>query len=130
MGKDEIGDLADSINKMSKEIQKREQTLRESEERFRLTTNSIKDALILLGCSGRIIIWNKAAETIFGYTADEVMGRILHEFLVPPRYRDKMADGLKNFCSSGQGVFLGSGVELTPCERMGRNLPLSLRCLP
>lgn len=130
MGKDEIGDLAECINRMGAEIQKREQTLRENEERFRLTTNSIKDALILLDCSGHIIFWNKIGGDHFGYTADEVMGRILHEFLVPPRYRDKMAEGLKDFCLSGPGDFLGSGVELSALRKDGKNLPLSLRCLP
>ena len=126
IGKDEIGDLADSINKMSSEIQKREQTLRENEERFRLTTNSIKDALILLDCSGHIIFWNKAAETIFGYTADEVIGRVLHEFLVPPRYRDRMAEGLKDFCHSGQGDFLGSGAELSALRKDGQEFAIEL----
>ena len=126
MGKDEIGDLAECINRMGAEIQKREQTLRENEERFRLTTNSIKDALILLDCSGHIIFWNKAAETIFGYTADEVMGRVLHEFLVPPRYRDRMAEGLKDFCRSGQGDFLGSGVELSALRKNGQEFAIEL----
>ncbi|MGV7005345.1 response regulator [Desulfovibrio sp. QI0442] len=123
---DEIGDLAESINTMGREIQKREQTLRESEERFRLTTNSIRDALILVSCTGRIIFWNKAAEKILGYTADEVMGRVLHEFLVPPHNREKMVEGLKEFCRSGQGLFGGSGIELTALRKNGQEFAIEL----
>ena len=70
IGSDEIGDLAESINSMSREIQKRDKTLRESEECFRLTSDSMKDALVLLSGDGEIIFWNKAAEQIFGYTTD------------------------------------------------------------
>ena len=126
IGSDEIGDLATSINSMSREIQKRDKTLRESEECFRLTSNSIKDALILLSGDGEIIFWNKAAEQIFGYTADEVMGRVLHEFLLPERYRSPMAEGLKDFVHTGQGLFLGMGVELSAVRKNGQEFAIEL----
>ena len=126
IGSDEIGDLADSINSMSREIQKRDKTLRESEECFRLTTNSIKDALILLSGEGEIIFWNHAAEQIFGYTADEVMGRVLHEFLVPERYRSRMAAGLKEFVYTGQGMFLSMGIELSALRKNGQEFAIEL----
>ena len=82
---------------MGREIQKRDKTLRESEECFRLTSDSMKDALVLLTDNGEIIFWNKAAEHIFGYKADEAMGRVLLDFLVPERYRTEIAQGLKEF---------------------------------
>ena len=126
IGSDEIGDLATSINSMSREIQKRDKTLRESEECFRLTSNSIKDALILLSGEGEIIFWNKAAEQIFGYTADEAMGRILHDFLVPERYRLPMAEGLKAFANTGQGLFLGMGIELSALRKGGQEFAIEL----
>ena len=126
IGSDEIGDLAASINSMSREIQKRDKTLRESEECFRLTSDSIKDALILLSGDGEIIFWNKAAEHIFGYTADEVMGRVLHDFLVPERYRSPMAEGLKEFVHTGQGMFLGMGIELSALRKGGQEFAIEL----
>ena len=123
---DEIGDLADSINIMSTEIHVRDRTLRESEERFRLTTDSIKDALILLSCDGRILFWNKAAESVFGYTAAEVMGAVLHDFLVPPRFRDNMVAGLKRFCQRAQGDYLGNEIELSALNKEGVEFPIEL----
>ncbi len=55
---------------------RREAVQRESEERFRLLVEAIKDyAICLLDPEGRIVSWNAGAETIHGYRAEEILGR-------------------------------------------------------
>jgi len=55
---------------------RREALQRESEERFRLLVEAIKDyAICLLDPDGRIVSWNAGAEAIHGYRADEILGR-------------------------------------------------------
>ena len=125
-GKDEIGDLAQSINKMGHKIEEREQTLRDSEERLRLITNSIKDALILLSCDGQILFWNKAAEIIFGYTEAEALGMAWNEILIPSCNSEKVDGRLEQFCHTGQGGFLDLGVELTGLRKNGQEFPIEL----
>lgn len=126
IGSDEIGDLAASINTMGREIQKRDQTLRESEECFRLTSDSMKDALVLLNSDGEIIFWNKAAEQIFGYAAAEVMGRGVLDLLVSERYRPEIAAGLKEFVQTGQGMFFGKCLELSALHKDGQEFAIEL----
>src|SRR3972149_11082062 len=56
-----------------------EERLRESEDRFRTVAESVPDAVI--GCrqvGTEVAFWNKAAENIFGFTNDEILGK-------PPR---------------------------------------------
>jgi PAS domain S-box-containing protein len=49
--------------------------LRESEERFRLFVDSVRDyAFILLDLDGRVTSWNSGAEKVLGYTAQEIIG--------------------------------------------------------
>ena len=44
--------------------------------RYRLLIDSIEDhAIYMLDADGRVASWNRGAERIFGYTADEIMGR-------------------------------------------------------
>ena len=57
-------------------LRRAQETLRESEERFRLLIDGIKDfALFMLDVDGLVIGWNTAAERIFGYAAADVTGR-------------------------------------------------------
>lgn len=58
------------------ERRKAEKALRESEERFRLLVESVKDyAVYMMDTEGRIISWNAGAERIKGYKAEEILDR-------------------------------------------------------
>src|SRR4051812_49476193 len=59
-------------------------SLSQSEERFRLLVESVKDyAIFMLDLDGRVISWNAGAEQIKGYRADEVLGQHFAVFYTP-----------------------------------------------
>jgi len=61
-----------------------EESLRESEERFRLLVESVKDyAIFMLGPDGRVLSWNAGAERIKGYAPAEIIGRHFSTFYPP-----------------------------------------------
>ncbi|HEX8013106.1 MAG TPA: MASE1 domain-containing protein [Casimicrobiaceae bacterium] len=63
------------------EHERQAEVLRQSEERFRLIVDGIKDyAIIMLDRSGKIATWSAAAETIYGYTAREAIGSHFSRF--------------------------------------------------
>ncbi len=63
---------------------KAENDLRESEERSRLLIDSVQDyAIFMLDPDGRIVSWNKGAERIKGYRAEEIIGRHFSCFYPP-----------------------------------------------
>ncbi len=58
------------------ERRRQEELLRESEERFRLLMEGVKDyAIFMLDPQGRVTSWNHGAELIKGYPAREILGR-------------------------------------------------------
>ncbi len=58
-----------------------EETLRQSEQRFRLLVEGVQDyAIILLDPEGRVITWNAGAERIKGYKAEEIVGQHAFRF--------------------------------------------------
>jgi PAS domain S-box-containing protein len=55
-----------------------------NDEDFRLLIDNVRDyAIILLDPTGRVTTWNKAAERIKGYRADEIVGRHFSIFYCP-----------------------------------------------
>jgi PAS domain S-box-containing protein len=60
------------------------EALRQSEERFRLLVDSVKDyAIFMLDPQGFVISWNAGAARIKGYTRDEIVGRHFSQFYLP-----------------------------------------------
>jgi PAS domain S-box-containing protein len=58
------------------ELKLAEEKVRESEERFRLLIESVKDyAIFMLDPEGRVLTWNAGAERIKGYRAEEIVGK-------------------------------------------------------
>lgn len=45
------------------------------------------DAVLLVSIKGTILLWNQAAESIFGYSSTEALGRQVSELIVPPELR-------------------------------------------
>jgi PAS domain S-box-containing protein len=76
--RDENGRLH-GFSKITRDLTERreqEEALRQSEERFRLLVDAVKDsAIIMLDRDGRVASWNSGAERITGYQSEEIMGR-------------------------------------------------------
>jgi PAS domain S-box-containing protein len=103
-----------------------EKALRESEERLRTITDTAKDAIIMTGDSGLVTFWNPAAEATFGYAATEVIGRELHEFLAPERFRAAHHAAFGRFRATGEGGAVNKTLELAAIRKDGTEIAAEL----
>ncbi|MFN3314627.1 MAG: CHASE3 domain-containing protein, partial [Hyphomonas sp.] len=79
--RDEIGRLANRLERASALLRAREQDLREGEERFRLVIEGVRDyGIFALSPSGHVTSWNTGAERIKGWRADEILGTHFSRF--------------------------------------------------
>jgi diguanylate cyclase (GGDEF)-like protein/PAS domain S-box-containing protein len=104
-----------------------EEALRESEMRFRSVAESASDAIVAADRHGNVVSWNAGAESIFGYSEDEVVGRSL-SLLMPERFRAMHEAGLARVAEHGPSAsqIMGSTAEVVGLRKDGREFPLEL----
>ena len=69
------------------ERRRREEEIRAGEERLRAAIDGAPAAIVEVGLDNRVSLWNPAAERIFGWSAEEVVGEVVP--VVPPRMEDE-----------------------------------------
>jgi diguanylate cyclase (GGDEF)-like protein/PAS domain S-box-containing protein len=84
------------------------------------------DALALVDSGGRVVFWNPAAEKIFGYSAEEIAGKPIHERISPTRMREKAQNRMEIFARTGEGRSIGRVVEMTALRKNGLEFPVYL----
>ena len=102
-----------------------EDALRESELRARAVLETTVDGIITIDEYGIVESFNPAAERIFGYPADEVIGRNVCE-LMPQPYRDEHDEYLRSYRETGRRKIVGIGREVVGRRKDGTIFPLDL----
>ncbi len=102
-----------------------ERVLEESERRFRSIAQSAIEAIMIVNEQDQIVFWNKSAQTIFGYSENEVLKQPL-TMLMPKRFREAHQSGLTHFKSNGHSTIMGHVVELYGLRKDGHEFPLEL----
>ncbi|HYP76638.1 MAG TPA: response regulator [Polyangiaceae bacterium] len=101
-----------------------EAALRESEERFRVFFESSPDACIFVTSDGRFIDINRAAEEMFGYGRDQVVGKMMPELGLFHHDSLPTARAMVDECLEGVAY---PPTELTVVHRSGRELMVEAR---
>ncbi|MFQ5747955.1 MAG: PAS domain S-box protein, partial [Planctomycetota bacterium] len=81
-------------------------------EDFRAILDSVVDGVVLIDDKGRILSFNPAAERIFGFQQDEVLGRNV-SVLMPFPDRDHHDEYLAAYLRTGRKKIIGIGREVT-----------------
>ena len=106
------------------ERKRREEEVRSAEERFRAVIERAPVAITEIGLDHTVKLWNPAAEHIFGWSADEVLGR-------PPRWvpEDRQAEflALSDREAEGEGY---TGFETIRMHRDGRRVDVEVAAAP
>lgn len=112
---DEIGEVLGNFNRLVAERSRIDQSLqaevimrrqasealRESKDRLEGIYLSVGEGIVTIDTQQRIVLFNSAAERIFGYSAAEVTGQPL-SILLPQRFRPQHENHIRRFDASGQ----------------------------
>jgi len=103
-----------------------EEALQKSEARSRAISDSSIDGIVVIDGRGVITYFNRAAEEIFGYTSEEVVGKELHNILVSEHARKTYYEKLPDFERTGQCQVIGKILELTAIRKDRSRFPVEL----
>jgi len=101
---------------------KAEAELRQTKDFFERLINSSADGIIAADLKGNIIIFNKGAEELFGYRAEEVIGKVNVKDLYPPGVARQVMAQLRDPQARGR---LGAGRQ-DLVTKSGARVPVSL----
>ncbi len=101
-----------------------------AETKVRAMSEASLDAVIMINSRGEVLFWNQAAEKMFGYVAEEAMGKEMHTLFVPEEYRAQAFAGLEQFARTGTGDALGKVLELYALNGEGKRFPVEVAVSP
>ena len=106
-------------------LKQTKQALRESEAKAQAIVETTVDGIITIDEYGHIESFNEAAEEIFGYDKEEVLGRNI-SVLMPEPYREEHDDYIKRYRETGERHIIGIGREVRGKRKDGSTFPMDL----
>lgn len=88
------------------------------------------DAIITMDVAGRILTWNPRAEAMFGWSAEEAIGRRLSSTIIPADQRAAHEAGLRRAIGSGTGPVFNARTRVDAMHRDGHAFPVELAVIP
>lgn len=106
------------VEQQTKELAKRE-------ARFQTVFETVNTGIIVINADSIIQVFNPAAEIMFGYTADEIVGRSVAQ-LVSLQDQRNHEKRIQSFLDTSDGTVIGIELEVTAVRRNGETFPAVL----
>lgn len=100
-----------------------EAALRDSQARIAAIMDMAPEAIISLDAAQRVVMFNRGAEDIFGYSAEEILGQTL-DCLLPPAARRSHGEHIREFAvDRDENRPMGQQREVTGVRKNGEEFP-------
>ena len=143
-GKDEIARVTSSFNEMSESLAVSYRELNDTAERYKSLSSDLSDrdaiksamlstaldAIITIDGEGLVQEYNHAAEQVFGFSYEEMIGKEMASLVIPERYREAHRQGMRMWHQTGEGPVLGSRLEIEAQNKAGNIFPIELAITP
>ena len=114
-----------SGSEKSIESQRAKTAFRESEEHYRAVAEATTDAIITIDSDSTILTVNPAAERIFGYSSEAMIGQPL-TMLMPEYLRHLHKAGITRYVETGRKHIGWAAVQLPGLHKSGTEIPLEI----
>ena len=103
----------------------------EDERQIQAIFEGAPDPVFLIDSENKIVRWNLKAEVVFGWTKNEVLGKILYDFIIPPKNKEAQIKELEQYLLTGDGPILNQKpYKMEALNKQGKEFPISLSVNP
>ncbi len=106
-------------------VSKRRQPEEESNSELQALLSAAVDGIVIIDPQGSIEAFNASSERLFGYQADEVIGKQV-DILMPEPHRSSHSSYIKNFLTTRRAKVIGTGREVEGLRKDGTRFPIWL----
>lgn len=92
---DEIGQLANSLNLMSEELENKIRIISEDKDKMKVVLSSVIEGIIAIDKEGRIILFNNALKNMTDYSSDRVLGKFHWEIIRNNQLNELLKEALQ-----------------------------------
>lgn len=85
---------------------------------------SSADAMIAADSDGKIILWNQAAERLFGHSESEALGNSL-DLIIPERFRERHWHGYRQVMQTGETRYAPGTLRVPARHKDGRTISIA-----
>jgi PAS domain S-box-containing protein len=103
----------------------------EDERQIQAIFEGAPDPVILIDSENKIIRWNLRAEAVFGWTKNEVLGKFLYDFIIPPKNKEAQIKELEQYLLAGdEPIRNQKPIKIEALNKQGKEFPISLSVSP
>lgn len=110
---------------LSRERNIAQEKVRENAIRMDAVMNSVVDGIITIDENGSIETFNRSAESLFGYSKSEVLGKNV-KLLMPEPWHNRHDGYINHYVKTGRAKIIGVGREVTGLRKDGKTFPMEL----
>ena len=122
---DEVGKLAQAFVRMTERINRQVRQMEEQGHRFQSLFEAVPDAVVIIDENGSVEFSNPAAERLFGYSSDELLGKNV-SVLMPEPYHSHHDGYIRRYLETGEAHIIGVGRKVVGKHRNGKTMQLYL----
>jgi len=103
----------------------------EDERQIQAIFEGAPDPVFLIDSENKIVRWNLKAEVVFGWTKNEVLGKFLYDFIIPPKNKEAQIIELEQYLLAGdEPIRNQKPIKIEALNKQGKVFPISLSVNP
>lgn len=114
------------ISVLQSERNQAEKAILENDKKLRAVIDGALDAIVTINRAGELVEFNPAAERIFGYKREQVLGQPMVDIIIPPSMRQGHSRGYQHYLDTGEQHIFNQRVELNAMRSDGSEFPIEL----